>query len=255
VLDVFAAHQDRRSLRALLRGAVQGASSHARLDGLFPTPHLPPSALAVLARQPSPAAVVRQLVLLGHPDAARLLPLVQPSQVDLLAVDVALLDGFAARTGRAAVGADDAVADFVRTMIDAANVQNAIVIAGEERDIDPANLFVEGGRWLSERIFLSATRLSRQHALTTLTTALGRSPLAPLLPVGPSDIVSLDRAFLTTMLERLARASRLDPLSYAPLLRALLLVDAQSRDLRTLAWGAVLGTPLPLRTRQLVTPS
>jgi hypothetical protein len=57
------------------------------------------------------------------------------------------------------------------------------------------------------------------------------------------------------LLEWLARASRIDPLSTAPLLRVLMLVEAQSRDLRALAWGAVLGTPPSLRLQRLVTPA
>jgi len=255
VLDIFVAHQDRRSLRALLRGAAQGAAPQARLEGLLPTWSLPRLALTALARQASPADVVRQLVLLAHPDAPRLVPLVHTAQADLLTVDVALLAGFAERAERAAAGAGDASVEFVSTMIDAANVQNAITIAGEPRDLDHAALFVQGGRWLSERTFLSAARQTRQHAITTLAAALARSPLAPLLPVVVTDVVNVDRTFLITTLQRLTRASRLDPLGDAPLLRALLLIDAQSRDVRTLAWGAVLGTPLSLRKQQLVTPS
>jgi vacuolar-type H+-ATPase subunit C/Vma6 len=255
VLDVFAAHQDRRSLRAILRGAAQGKSSEARLEGLFPTPSLPSPALTALSLQASPADVVRRLVVLGHPDAVRLVPAVRTAHADLLGIDVALLAGFAARAAGAAAKADETVDEFVSTMIDVANAQNAIVIAGEPRDIDPAALFVHGGRWLSEPIFVSAARRSRQQALTTLATTLGHSALAPLLPVVSNDVVNLDRAFLTTMLERLTRSSRLDPLSYAPLLCVLLLIDAQSRDLRALVWGAVLGTPVPLRRQQLVTPS
>ena len=255
VIDVFAAHQDRRSLRAILRGAAQGKSSYARLEGLFPTPSLPQPALSALGHQASPADVVRQLVVLGHPDAVRLLSVVRAAHADLLGMEVALLGGFAARASRAAARADASVDEFVRAVIDAANAQNAIVIAGEPRDIDAAELFVRGGRWLSEPVFVSAARSSRQGALTTLATTLRRSPLAFLLPFVSSDVVNLDRAFLITMLGRLTRASRIDPLSYAPLLLLLLLIDAQSRDLRTVVWGAVLGTPVLLRRQQLVTPS
>jgi vacuolar-type H+-ATPase subunit C/Vma6 len=255
VLDIFVAHQDRRSLRALLRGAAQGAAPHARLEGLLPTRSLPRVALTALAQQASPADVVRQLVLLNHPDAPRLVPLVRTAQADLLAVDVALLAGFAGRAERAAAGASETSVEFVSTMIDAANVQNAITIAGEPRDVDHAALFVQGGHWLSERTFLSAARQSRQHAVTTLAAALARSPLASLVPVVVTDLVNVDRTLLITTLQRLTRASRLDPLGDAALLRVLLLIDAQSRDVRTLAWGALLGTPVSLRRQQLVTPS
>jgi vacuolar-type H+-ATPase subunit C/Vma6 len=256
VLDVFAAHQDRRSLRALLRGAAAGAPPAARLDGLLPTSSLPQLALTTLARQTSPFAVVQQLVLLAHPDGARLLPLVQRAQIDLLAVDVALLAGLADRALRVARRADEALREFVSMLIDMGNAESALLIAGEPLDIDASDLFVRGGRWLSEDVFLSVARMeSYPHALTTLTAAIARSPLALLFPVLVRDLAHLDRTFVIATLSRLARAARIDPLSTAPLLRVLLLVEAQSRDLRMLAWGAALGTPSLLRTQQLVTPA
>jgi hypothetical protein len=61
--------------------------------------------------------------------------------------------------------------------------------------------------------------------------------------------------FLSNTLARLTRLARVDPLSSATVLRVLLLIDAQSRDLRALAWGVTLGTPVSLRKQQLVTPS
>jgi len=254
-LDVFDADQDRRSLRALLRGAVQGAPAEARLEGRRPTPSLPQLALTGLAHQASPADVVRQLVLLAHPDARRLLPLVQKSQPDLLAVDVALLFGFAERATRAAAGGDETLREFVSTLIDIGNAQNALLMSSGPRDIDPAGTFVRGGRWLSASAFVSAAGAgSQQEALTRLATAFANSPLASL-PLVAGDVAHLDRAFFTAALERLARAARLDPLSTAPLLRVLLLIEAQSRDLRALAWGAALGTPASLRRQQLVTPA
>jgi vacuolar-type H+-ATPase subunit C/Vma6 len=254
VLDVFAAHQDRRSLRALLRGAAQGAPAEARLDGLLPTPSLPQLALTGLAHQASAADVVRQLLLLAHPDAGRLLPSVQKTQVDLLAVDATLLVGFAERATRAADG-DDTLREFVRSLIDTGNAQNALLLAREPREIDLPDLFVPGGQWLSAKAFISAAGAdSTQRALKLLATALAPSPLASSLPVVAGDVAQMDRAFLAAALERLERAGRLDPLSTAPALRVLLLIEAQSHDLRTLAWGAAFGTPPSLRKEQLVTP-
>jgi vacuolar-type H+-ATPase subunit C/Vma6 len=256
VLDVFAARQDRRSLRALLRGAGEGAPPRVRLDGLLPTPSLPELALTELANQPSPAGVVRRLMQLGHPDSSRLLPLVQASQVDLLAVDVALLTGLAERATQAAIAVDETTRDFVRAAIDVGNAQNALLFAGGPRDGGPANVFVHGGRWLSGKDFAAvAAAGSRERALTLLAAALATSPLASSLPAVPADLVRFDRAFLTETLKQLTRAARRDPLSMAPLLRVLLLIEAQSCDLRTLAWGAVFGTPPLLRKQQLMTPA
>lgn len=254
VLDVFAAHQDRRSLRALLRGAWQGAPPERRLEGLLPTSSLPQRALSQLARQASPADVAQQLVLIRHPDARRLLPLIRTTRPDLLVLEQALLAGFAERARRTAAQADETVREFVSLLIDAGNAQNAIVLAGDPRDVDPADVFVQGGRWLSLDRFVHAARGSQEHAMTTLATALARSPLASWLPVVPGDVAHLDRAFLAAMLKRLGHLSRIDPLSHAPLLQTLLLIEAQSRDVQTLSWGAALGAPVSLRKQQLVTP-
>jgi vacuolar-type H+-ATPase subunit C/Vma6 len=254
VLDVFAARQDHRSLRVLLRGAWQGSPPERRLEGLLPTSSLPQLALGQLARQASPADVARQLVLLDHPDARRLLPLTQTSRPDLFELDQALLAGFAERARHAAARADETVREFVSAMMDVGNAQNAIVLAGDPRDVDPAHIFVQGGRWLSLDTFVSAARGSQQHASITLATALGRSPLASWFPVVPGDVAHLDSAFLAAILKRLRHLSRIDPLSQAPLLQTLLLIEAQSRDVRTLAWGAALGTPVLVRKRQMVTP-
>jgi vacuolar-type H+-ATPase subunit C/Vma6 len=255
VLDVFAAHQDRRSLRALLRGAASGTAPEARLRGLLPTWSLPLRALSELARQPSPSALVRQLVALAHPDASRLLPLAGTSQIDLLAVDVMLLIAFADRAGQAATRADAVLRDFVGALIDAGNAENALMMAGEPAVSDRPSLFVRGGRWFPIEAFLAVARAgSHADALTRLAAVIAHSPLALLAAVS-SDVARVDRTFVVNVLEWLARASRIDPLSTAPLLRVLMLVEAQSRDLRALAWGAALGTPPSLRLQQLVTPA
>ena len=254
--DVFAAHQDRRSLRALLRGAAAGIPSETRVRGLLPTPSLPQRALIELARQPSPSAVVHQLVRLAHPDGRRLLPLVQTSQIDPFGIDGMLLAGFADRARRAASSGDEATREFVRMLIDAGNAGNALLVVDEPAEINPFTLFVRGGRWLSVDAFLAVTRAaSCRQAVITLAAALARSPLALPLPVVATDVAHVDRLFLATILRGLAHASLVDPLSTAPLLRVLLLVEAQSRDLRALAWGAALGTPPAIRTQQLVTPA
>ena len=255
VLDIFAAYEDRRSLRAFLRGPLEGAPAERRLDGLVPTPTLPPRAHAELARQPSPQAVAAQLTVLAHLDARRLGPLVRASQPDLLAIEAALLFGFAERATRAAAGADQTVREFVAMLIDIGNAQNALLLSRGPRDIDPRDTFVGGGRYLVAPAFIGAANAASQEAASAiLAVALARSPLASAIPVVAGDTAHLDHGFLVHALRWLERAARLEPISGAALLRVLLLIDAQSRDLRTLAWGAVLGTPSSLRTRQLVTP-
>jgi V/A-type H+-transporting ATPase subunit C len=256
VLDIDAARQDRHSLRALLRGAAEGAVPSARLRGLLSTATLPQPALARLSHAASPAEVLRELESLSHPDVPRLRVLVTASQTDLFAVDVALLAGLAERATRAARAADRHARDFVHALIDVGNVQNALLLAAGSGDVTPADVYVGGGRWLAESAFIAAAAAhQREHALTVLAAALAASPLRATLPAVASDVAALERAFLVEMLVHCARAARLEPLSTAPLLRVLLLIEAQGRDLRALAWGAEMRTPPTLRAQQLVTPS
>jgi hypothetical protein len=211
--------------------------------------------LSRLAAASSPAEVVGELVLVNHPDARRLRPLVQASQIDLFAADVALLEGFAERATRAAVRADRQARDFVHLLIDAGNVQNALLLASGSGDVIPADIFTRGGRWLSGQAFVAAASTNRpERALTLLAAALVGSPLASALPVVAGDAAAFDRLSLVVLLRHFTRAARLEPLSTAPLLRVLLLIDAEGRDLRALAWGTELRTPPAVRTHQLVTP-
>ena len=133
-LDVFYADLDRRALRALLRGALQSAPADARLAGLLPTPRLPERALSALARQPTPAKVVAQLVLLGHPDADRLLPLAARTQPVLLDLERALVCSYAERSLRAARAGDRNLREVVRSRIDVCNMQMALALTGGPRD-------------------------------------------------------------------------------------------------------------------------
>lgn len=253
VLDVFDADRDRRSLRAVLRGAVQGAPFDARVAGVLPTPSLPFGALVELARQPTAAAVVRRLIVLRYPETPRLLPLTRSARPDLMALEVALLKGYADRATRAAAEGDETLREFVHDRIDLINLQNGLLMAEGTRELDPEDAFVEGGRWLTRRDFVAAaTAASQGAALAGLRTALAPSPLTSSLANGVGQI---ERDFLIARLHRLKRLSRLAPLGSAPLLHVLLRIEAQSHDLRALAWGAAQELPPPVRKQQLVTPS
>lgn len=249
VLDVFFASQDRRSLRAFLRGALQGAPAEARLAGLVPTPSLPERALGELAREPTPKGVVLHLVLLHHPDATRLLPLVAKAQPELFALEAALLRGWAARALDAAKRGDEVLHDYVTEAIDLGNAQDALLLSAGPRDVDAASCFVDGGRHFAKADFVKVAQ-----APSLLRKALAGSPLEDVFPVGSDDPAHVDRRFLSLTLERLGRVARALPLGTAPLLRFLLALEAQGRDLRTLAWGVVLGAPPALRRQDLVTP-
>jgi len=128
VLGVYEAQQDRRSLRALIRGALATAPAEERLAGLLPTPTLPERVLTELARQPTPAAVVAHLFALRHPDAGRLAELTAAAQPDLLALEQALARGEAERATREAARGDANLRRHVALHIDAVNAQTALLL-------------------------------------------------------------------------------------------------------------------------------
>jgi vacuolar-type H+-ATPase subunit C/Vma6 len=253
VLDVFVASLDRRALRALIRGAVQGAPPGARLDGLLPTPLLPERVLVDLAREASAAAVVKTLLRLQHPGAEDLLPLVRQAQPDLLPIEATLLRGFAARA-RAAARTDRHLRQYVQELVDSGNLHNALFVTGSSRDLAADAYFVDGGRWLSREAFLAAAgSTSREAAGASLRATLIASPLASL-PLIAGDAAGLERAFLVDALRRYSGAARREPLSSAFLLAVFLRLDMQGRDLRTIAWGAVFEAPPGRRRQELMTP-
>ena len=67
VLAVVLEDEEFRTVRALLRGAAEGASPSARLRASTPTPHLAMRALERMARAASVPELVRELLRLGHP--------------------------------------------------------------------------------------------------------------------------------------------------------------------------------------------
>ena len=254
-LDVFYADQDRRSLRALLRGALQAAPPDARLAGLLPTPRLPERALAALARQPTPAKVAAQLVLLHHPEAARLAIVAAKAQPALLDLERALVSGFAERSLSAARAGDRNLRDHVRARIDLCNLQLALELAGGPADADPASLFTDGGASVDRPAFLEACAATTAvDAGARLEQALVGSALEGVARGAGGDPVRVESAALVHALARQRQTARIDPLGSAPLLCFLLRLEAQSVDLRRLAWGAGLGAPAETLRPDLVTP-
>jgi vacuolar-type H+-ATPase subunit C/Vma6 len=254
-LDVFFADIDRRSLRALIRGALQAAPAEARLAGLLPSPRLPERALTTLARQPTPAKVAAQLVLLGYPGADRLLALATRTQPELFDLERALVRGFAERSLVAARSGDRNLRDVVRARIDVCNVQMALTFTAGPRDVEPGTLFTDGGASLSRSAFLTAcAAASAADAGLQMERTLAGPPLRDLVRAAGGDPVRLESAAFEHALADQRREARRDPLGSAPLVFFLLRLQAQSADLQRLAWSACLRAPAELVRSRLVTP-
>lgn len=237
VFDVFFADRDRRTIRALLRGALQEASQQTRLAAAFPTPRLPERALEVLAGRSSPQQVVEELLLLSHPDAAALMLSARSKRPDLFELEAALSRSSLERA-RSAARCDRVLRRFVAERIDQTNQQNAVLLAGT-KDVAPEAIFIDGGLALKLETFLEIASLDREAALSRFDER---------------DLPRMERRALSASIERTHKALRLDPIGAAQTLFFLLRLEAQTIDLSRIVWGVALGVPPPLLRAELVTP-
>ena len=145
VLTVLLGEEDRRDLRLLLHGVVEGSAPAERLRGTVPTPTLPSGALTTLAAQTTVPAMAALLVAWRHPDADALSTHQAPGPPDLLALDTALTRAWAARATVAAARVDAELRRYVAATIDLENALTAAMLAGGAAD-RPEIAPIPGGR-------------------------------------------------------------------------------------------------------------
>jgi vacuolar-type H+-ATPase subunit C/Vma6 len=247
--------EDRRSLRAILRGAVHGSSAERRLAGLVPTPALPERALLELARAPTASAVATLLAAWRHPYAEPLAPAIRTTQPDLFALELALARAFADRAVRAARRAGDArLLRFARETIDLENAMSAVVLTVHGKDVVPKDVFLPGGDRISIVAFEEAIAFGEPGAAgARLAVALGDSPIATVLRQAARDPALLEDDLLRARLHELARRVRQAPLGALPVLWFGLRLRAQVVDLRRIVWAVTLGAPRGAMVEDLVT--
>ncbi|HSA54909.1 MAG TPA: V-type ATPase subunit [Gemmatimonadaceae bacterium] len=232
--------EDRRSIRAMLRGAAAHAPSDQRLAGLVPTPALPARALSELARQGDAAAVAALLVTWRNPYGSAILEETRLQQPDLFRLETILTRTWAERARRVAPRCGRAMRVFVARVVDVENAWTALLLAGHEGAASPATLWVEGGTLLPRDAFVLATgSRSRREAATILTGLLGRSPLAPAITPEPGAEGRALRAWTREQRD----IARLDPLGPAPIIALLLRSRGELLTLRRIIWGIALGAP------------
>lgn len=250
VLAVVFEDEDRRSLRAFLRGTAQRAPAEARLAGLIPTPSLPERALRELARQPTPAAVAALLTAWKHPYGPALRPLTTVTHPDLLRMEVAINRRFAARalTGARRSGGGEVLVNYVRDAIDLENAYTALVLAGDDRELPRADLFLPGGGRLTSAAFERAAAAPDAAAaakrLAEVFAKPATSRLAEVFRRIAGDPGGIEDTALRAHIRFLMQEQRRAPLGPAPVLAYALRLRAQVLDLRRLIWGIALGAPV-----------
>jgi vacuolar-type H+-ATPase subunit C/Vma6 len=253
-LAVIYEEEDRKSLRAILRGAIRGAAADARLSGLIPTPGLPERALEELARQPTPAAVAALLSAWRHPYGAVLARAAGAGQPDPFAIDVALDRAIAVRAVAAARRAGGELLGYVRETVDLRNALTAVVLAVAGQDVVPKDVFLPGGERITITVFEEAAALGEPGA-AGMRLARGFAPTALAEPFRhvARDLVDLEEELLRVRVREIARRTRRAPLGPGPVLWFSLRLRAQVVDLQRIVWGAALSAPRAALIAALVT--
>lgn len=242
-LRVLYEDEERRSIRALLRGAAQGAPAEQRLSGLIPTPALTETTLERLARAPDPLAVVDALEAADHPFAADLRQAGVGATVDLYRLELALDRAFARRAGE--VARHPALEAYVERLIDLGNAW-ALLLAeppGPVTAVAP-DPFVEGGRRIGAAEFARiAAEPDRWERRRIIAGRFAGSGLARVFDPADGPGVSLETAALGALIDEQTRVKRRDPAGPAPVLLYALRLRRDVVELRRILWALALGRP------------
>ncbi|MGO9066311.1 MAG: V-type ATPase subunit, partial [Myxococcaceae bacterium] len=249
LLDVLFAEEDRRSLRALVRGAAAGVPPQDRLAGTLPTPALPLRALDTLAAQPSIAAVTALLVVWRHPAASALAGAPKRGPPDYLLLETALTREFARRALVASRRGDALLRWHVQTLVDEENLLTALVLADSPSELELSALFVDGGTVsfaALERVARTPTRLAAlEQAKATFRGSLWADAF-----VG-TELSHLPERLAAAHRVHLHRTARTEPLGSAPVLDYAARLRGEVERFQRLAWAMALNAPLEERRREV----
>jgi vacuolar-type H+-ATPase subunit C/Vma6 len=253
-LAVVFEDEDRRSLRSIIRGALQVTARDERLAGLIPTPTLPERALEELAGLETASRIAALLVAWRNPYGPPLSPVAREQRPDPFELELALSRTFARRALHASRRGGGELKAYVRRVIDVENLYGALLLAGAGEDVDAARCFLEGGFVLDRTAFLAAAaEPGRAEAVDRLRGAFVGTPIAEVLARSGADPARLEAALLAAQIAVLRRRARVAPLGPAPVLGYVLRLRAEVIDLQRIIWGASLGAPGPVVIGELVT--
>lgn len=239
-LPVILEDEDRRSLRALLRGALQHQPAEGRLRGLVPTPTLPERALAELATRATPAEIATLLMVWDHPFAKALEAACAASAPDPLALDLALDRAWASRAVAGAGRGGVQLQWFVADAIDLVNATTALALAEAPAARAP-ELFLEGGHRVSRTAFTTLLARNRPAVAEALADLYRATPYGPVFRRGV--LRGLDDALLDARTQVQCRVARSAPLGVAPVLWFALELRRESTILSRMVWALALGAP------------
>ncbi len=242
VLALVFAEEERRSLRALLRGAAAGIAPEARLAGLVPTAELPLRRLEELARLADPLAVATRLAAFGWPDAPGIAAAAAATLPDLGVVERLLRARFGTRLRSVAASGDAELRRAVELAIDLDNASAAAALAGF--GTGSTEDFLAGGREVPRELFVRASESAGAGAaLALLARAFADRAIAAALQASLTSPARLGEKLVAARLRSAAAAARRDPLGSSPLLELALALRAEGLAIARLAWGFALEAP------------
>ena len=250
-LAVIFEDEDRRSLRILLRGLIQGVAPATRLSGLLPTPALPERVLEELAEQQSGEALAGLLSIWGCPFGPPLLRELSLVEPDLFRLELLLDRTWAERALGSGRVHDPVVRRFAQTSIDLANARSVLLLALQGTDVEAGNAFLPGGEMLGLMEFTRAAASGGpDKALSLLTKLFAPSPFAGVLREH-KDLSTLEEALLVEHASQFRRLARREPNGLAPVFAYVLRLRKQVIDLRRLVWGVALDVPRPVLSAEM----
>jgi vacuolar-type H+-ATPase subunit C/Vma6 len=233
--------EDRRAIRALVRGAIARVAPQERTAGLVPTPTLPLRALDALAQAGDVATVASLLLAWRHPFGKIVDAEARRQKPDPLEFEMEMVREFASRARSSADAGDAGLRLFVERTIDLENLQSMLALSSHASDLPPGRLFVDGGTIVTIGDLAAAREAgSAAGVAARLATRVRGTPLAAMLDPGAR---SAEGAALDALTEEFRRLARDAPLSLAPVILFALRQRAELRMLLGIVWGVSLGVP------------
>ena len=249
VLAPVVEDEDRRSLRALVRGAVGGVPPAERTRGLIPTRALPTRAIDEIALLSDVGAIGAALMAIGHPLARAVAKEARRERPDLFTLEQAVLRAWADRAASMARHGDHALRHYVERTIDLQNAWAARLLAQQHGDAEPDTLFVPGGTVITVGDLRAAANAGALEPLREqLAPRVRGTPLeAPLA----SDARAADEPALAALIAEYRGIARRNPLGLAPVLLYVMRLRAEHRALLRILWELALGVPPHARAQHL----
>ena len=244
--------EDRRSLRAIVRGVLGATPVESRTTGLIPTPAFPETLLDELAAQANVAAVATLLVAWGSEYGGAIMREAERQHPDAFAIQTAIDRLFFTHALSAARRVGEPLRRHVHLMIDLENTWTALAgAAGQlEREVDA--LFLDGGESVTrDRFARMATATAPSPALDMLLDETKDALLTKSLTTRRPWWTAEDGA-LAAMLAHYRHTTRLHPLAADSVIFCLLRIRAEVRDLSRIVWGIILGVPRDQLLAELV---